>query len=187
MFVLAFGCSSPDTIKSRLLLLLDCSPVLLGIVVALLDTIASCTSLYVRLYVWVGWLPPARAPKCRLPRASLKSVKCIVYVFPPPVTRLRTQRLVGITCSPSAAAARLFCLVFVPSRPPAMHPWRSALGLCTSVLRTPVGAQSQEHGAGGHLLVQERLERGLACATRPEPRVVTHGESHSTHTQRCAG
>ena len=98
---------------------------------ALLDTIASCTSL-----VRVGWLPPtppALAPlctaKCHQPRASSTSVKWIVYLFPPPFTHRRTHRLAlhcvpwslppllplrGYSASSSCLHALLQCIPGVP-------------------------------------------------------------------------
>jgi hypothetical protein len=91
--------------------------------------------------------------------------------------RAITAALCALVSPP--AAAQLLCLVFVPSRRPASLAFRA--WPCTSVLRTAVGAQSQVQVAGRHRLRHERLERGLACATEPEPRSVsTERRTHST-------
>ena len=82
------------------------------------------------------------------------------------------------------AAAQLICLGSPSTSCNASLPFRAWPR--TSVLRTPVGAQSQPQAAGGHRLVHERFERGLACATEPEPQSVSTVESHCTHTQHCA-
>ena len=136
-------------------------------------------------------LPHGQRSYCQLPPASrvidVSETHCIdgrvtVYCPPPRVSAVALSTLLSKVCpslsvrcglrahiSPPAAAQSL-CLVFVPScnASLAFRAWP-----CTSVLRTPVGAPSQRSAAGGHRLRHERLERGLACATEPEPQSVS--------------